>query len=193
LGNSTGAFSPRPRLLPFALSSSSFVRYKALIPPSSYSWTSSIIYFGAIAAVFPTLIISTSTFPPFVCFRVNTVFPSSTVQKVPAGKYMAFNGAMWGVLLMASAAVKNYHGMLAVRFILGLFEAVIFAGMGLIVSMWWTRAEQPWRTAVYVLFYLFSFSFTRLHGFLLQDVLHPLFYHERYLELRVRLLHWNSS
>jgi hypothetical protein len=68
---------------------------------------------------------------------------------------MAFNGAMWGVLLMCSAATRSYGGMMAVRFILGLFEAVIFAGMGLIVSMWWTRAEQPWRTAVCV----FSLSF----------------------------------
>lgn len=51
---------------------------------------------------------------------------------------------------MCSAACKSYATLMVVRFILGLFEAVIFAGMGLIVSMWWTRREQPWRTAVYV-------------------------------------------
>ncbi|GAA6048757.1 hypothetical protein JCM3770_003944 [Rhodotorula araucariae] len=92
-----------------------------------YSWTSSSIYFGAILAVFPTLII---------------------MQKAPAGKWLAGNCAAWGIILMASAACKNFAGFFAARFILGLFEAVIFAGAGLIVSAWWTRSEQPWRSAV---------------------------------------------
>lgn len=49
---------------------------------------------------------------------------------------------------MCSAASKNYAGLLVARFILGLFESVIFAGFGIIVAAWWTKSEQPWRTAV---------------------------------------------
>ncbi|BGP20610.1 hypothetical protein JCM10213_007144 [Rhodosporidiobolus nylandii] len=92
-----------------------------------YSWTSSIIYFGAIIAVYPTLM---------------------AMQKAPAGRYMAVNCAAWGIIMMAMSACKSFAGLMVARFILGLFEAVIFAGTGLFVAMWWKRNEQPWRTAV---------------------------------------------
>lgn len=49
---------------------------------------------------------------------------------------------------MASAAAKNFAGLLVARFILGLFEACIFAGFGLVISAYWTKKEQTWRTAV---------------------------------------------
>ena len=39
-------------------------------------------------------------------------------------------------------------GLAAARFILGLFESIIFAGFGVIISAWWKKEEQPWRTAV---------------------------------------------
>ncbi|GAA6038691.1 hypothetical protein JCM8097_002348 [Rhodosporidiobolus ruineniae] len=92
-----------------------------------YSWTSSVIYCGALLGVYPTLMI---------------------MQRLPAGRYMAVNCAIWGIILMASAACKNYAGLMVARFFLGLFESVIFAGSGLIVAMYWKRSEQPWRTAV---------------------------------------------
>ncbi|GJN94163.1 hypothetical protein Rhopal_007237-T1 [Rhodotorula paludigena] len=67
---------------------------------------------------------------------------------MPAGKWMSANCMAWGIILCASAACKDFGGLMAARFILGLFEAIIFAGAGLIVAMWWKRPEQPWRTAV---------------------------------------------
>lgn len=92
-----------------------------------YSWVSSIIYFGAISAVFPSLFI---------------------MQRVRAAKWLSFNCMVWGIILMSMAACKSYAGLMVSRFILGLFEAVIFGGFGLIVAMWWKKEEQPWRTAV---------------------------------------------
>ncbi|GAA6020772.1 hypothetical protein JCM10207_002018 [Rhodosporidiobolus poonsookiae] len=92
-----------------------------------YSWISSAISFGVILAVYPTLFL---------------------MQKMPAGKYMAANCAAWGIILMCSAAAKNFAGLFVARFVLGLFEAVIFAGMGLIISAWWLKHEQGWRNAV---------------------------------------------
>lgn len=50
--------------------------------------------------------------------------------------------------VQCSAAATNFVGLLIARFILGLFESVIFAGFGIIVAAWWTKREQPWRTAV---------------------------------------------
>ena len=92
-----------------------------------YSWTSSIIYFGAICGVFPSLFI---------------------MQRVPAAKWLSGNTMVWGIVLMAMAGVKSFAGLMVSRFILGLAESVIFGGFGLIVSMWWKKEEQPWRVAV---------------------------------------------
>lgn len=92
-----------------------------------YNWISSIIYFGAIIAVFPSLFL---------------------MQKIPTGKWLSFNASVWGIILMCSAACKSFGGLLAARFILGLFEACIFAGFGLVISAYWTKKEQTWRTAV---------------------------------------------
>lgn len=49
-----------------------------------------------------------------------------------------------GIILMSMAAVKNFAGLMISRFILGVFESVIFGGFGLIVAMWWKKEEQPW-------------------------------------------------
>ncbi|GAA5897753.1 hypothetical protein JCM5296_000872 [Sporobolomyces johnsonii] len=92
-----------------------------------YSWISSILYFGSIVAVFPMIL---------------------NMQSWPAGRYFAANTAAWGIILMASAAAKNFTGIMIARFILGLFESIIFASSGIFVTMWWRRHEQPWRTAV---------------------------------------------
>lgn len=83
------------------------------------------------------------------------------------GKWLSGNVMIWGILLLASAGVKNFAGLMVslfalrlisaraqpfrlqiVRFILGIFESCIFGGFGLIVAMWWKTGEQPWRTAV---------------------------------------------
>ena len=46
------------------------------------------------------------------------------------------------------ACLHLYRGLAAARFVLGLFESVIFAGFGIVIAAWWKKSEQPWRTAV---------------------------------------------
>lgn len=57
------------------------------------------------------------------------------MQKFPAAKYIAFNCFMWGVLMMVLLACDSYASVAIVRLILGAFEAIIFAGYGLIMVM----------------------------------------------------------
>ncbi|WWC67173.1 uncharacterized protein I206_101080 [Kwoniella pini CBS 10737] len=92
-----------------------------------YSWTSSIIYFGAIAAIIPSLM---------------------AMQRLPPHIYISFNVSVWGIITLCLPACKTFAQVMVVRTLLGVFESVIFAGFGLIVSMWWTREEQPLRTAI---------------------------------------------
>ncbi|OCF32114.1 allantoate permease [Kwoniella heveanensis BCC8398] len=92
-----------------------------------YSWTSAVIYFGAILAIIPSL---------------------ALMQKLPTNLYISTMVLLWGVITMCMAASKNYADLIGIRFLLGCFESVIFAGFGLIISMWYTREEQPLRVAI---------------------------------------------
>jgi MFS family permease len=58
----------------------------------------------------------------------------------------------WSILLCCHVAAKNYAGMLVLRFLLGMFEASISPAMMNIVSMFYTRDEQPLRMCVFLAF-----------------------------------------
>lgn len=59
---------------------------------------------------------------------------------------------IWSILLCCHAAVKNYAGMLAIRFLLGMFEASISPAIMTIVSMFYSREEQPLRMCIFLAF-----------------------------------------
>ncbi|KAK8020198.1 hypothetical protein PG990_005336 [Apiospora arundinis] len=93
-----------------------------------YSWLSSCFYFGWLIWAIPSNLI---------------------MQRCPPAYYLAFNILMWGVLLMAQAAAKNFAGLLALRILSGAFEAIADPAFMLITSMYYTRAEQPSRIAAW--------------------------------------------
>ncbi|WVR04194.1 hypothetical protein IAU60_001194 [Kwoniella sp. DSM 27419] len=92
-----------------------------------YSWASSIIFFGSMLTVFPQ---------SWLC------------QRLPTGKIFACNVFMFGIMTFATMGAKSAGGLQAIRFILGMFEGVNTSGAGLVISMWWKKEEQGWRTVV---------------------------------------------
>lgn len=75
------------------------------------------------------------------------------LQLLSLGDYT--DGLRWRTKLRVSLIIPRVavpdpgrSGLAAARFILGLFESIIFAGFGVIISAWWKKEEQPWRTAV---------------------------------------------
>ncbi|OWP05989.1 hypothetical protein B2J93_6313 [Marssonina coronariae] len=93
-----------------------------------YSWLGSIFYFGYLFAEFPILWL---------------------LGKVPIGKYVAICLFAWGGTLCCMAASHNFAGLATVRFVLGVLEAGILPSLMLMNSMWYTREEQPLRTALW--------------------------------------------
>ncbi|KAF9024585.1 MFS general substrate transporter [Hymenopellis radicata] len=91
---------------------------------SEYSWLSSVFYFGWLAWALPT---------------------NFLMQKFPLNKYLAFNIFMWGVLLMAQAASRNFTDLAVLRVLSGAFEATADPAFVLITSTWYTRSQQPTR------------------------------------------------
>jgi MFS transporter, ACS family, allantoate permease len=98
---------------------------------TQYNWLGSMFYFGYLAWEFPT---------------------NRLLQRLPLGKYSAFNVIMWGTVLSCFAAVKNFSGAVAIRFFLGVFESAVTPGFALLTSQWYTKAEQGTRTGIWFSF-----------------------------------------
>lgn len=63
------------------------------------------------------------------------------------GMYICVAVVIWGVISAATAAVKTYSQLLAVRAVLGVVEAVFFPGAIYYLSAWYTKAELGKRFA----------------------------------------------
>ena len=91
-----------------------------------YSWLGSIFYFGYMAGQYPA---------------------GYLMQRFRLGKFLACTTLVWGVILITTPACRNFAGIATNRFFLGLLESAINPGFVLIMSMWYTSAEQPLRLA----------------------------------------------
>ena len=58
----------------------------------------------------------------------------------------------WGTVLACFAAVKNFSGAVAIRFLLGVCEASVTPGFALLTSQWYTKREQGLRTGIWFSF-----------------------------------------
>ncbi|KAF2729822.1 allantoin permease [Polyplosphaeria fusca] len=96
-----------------------------------YSWVAAIFNFGYLFWALPA---------------------NYLIQRLPVSKYTGTMILTWAVILCCHVAAKNYAGMLALRFLLGMFEASISPAIMNIVSMFYTRSEQPLRMCIFLAF-----------------------------------------
>ncbi|KAL4780659.1 N2227-like protein-domain-containing protein [Aspergillus varians] len=74
-----------------------------------------------------------------VCLNVRFL-----LQKYPITRVLGCNVLVWGIALCCSTAAQNYAGLLALRIILGIAEAVVAPALTMYTSMWYTRrASTP--------------------------------------------------
>lgn len=52
-------------------------------------------------------------------------FEGYILQKISPGRWLGVNVILWGMVTASTAAVTNYHGLLACRIFLGVFEAAM--------------------------------------------------------------------
>ncbi|KAL4967187.1 putative MFS transporter [Aspergillus stella-maris] len=93
-----------------------------------YNWLGTIIYIGILVGEYPT---------------------NFLLQKLPIAKYLAGNVFLWGVVIMCTAASKNFPGLMVVRFLLGIFESCVQPTFIIMTSMWFTREEQTLLTSLW--------------------------------------------
>lgn len=76
-------------------------------------------------------------------------FSSILIVKVPHRILMPCLCLGWGIAQTCMAATHNYGGLMATRFLLGLFEAGCLPLFSVITAQWYRRAEQPIRVAAW--------------------------------------------
>lgn len=86
-------------------------------------------------------------------------FSSWLIVKVPHRILMPSLVLGWGVAQAFMALCHDYHGLLATRAFLGLFEAGCLPLFSIITSQWYRRAEQPMRVACWYVTNGFSTMF----------------------------------
>ncbi|KAH7385403.1 major facilitator superfamily domain-containing protein [Phaeosphaeria sp. MPI-PUGE-AT-0046c] len=71
------------------------------------------------------------------------------IGRYPAQKVMAISIFLWGLMVIIMTQCRNYSSALAVRFIMGIFEAAVTPGLTLMTGFWYTRREIPLRQCIW--------------------------------------------
>lgn len=95
---------------------------------AQYGWFTSLFYLAYLVAEYPWM----------------WAVQKSRMARIVGGCVLA-----WGAVLMLTAATEHFPGLAACRFLLGVFEAPITTCFMLIVAMWYTRPEQPFRAGLF--------------------------------------------
>lgn len=88
---------------------------------NQYSWLTTCIYIAVLVVEYPT---------------------NWTIQRVPIAKYLSLNIMLWGTVLALHSVANSFASILALRTLLGIFEAVCQPSFLLLSSMWYKREEQ---------------------------------------------------
>lgn len=76
-------------------------------------------------------------------------FSSYLVVKLPPKILMSGMCLGWGIAQACMGAAHSFGGLMATRFLLGLFEAGCLPLFSILTSQWYLRAEQPIRVAAW--------------------------------------------
>lgn len=94
-----------------------------------YSWVAAIFNFGYLFWAYPS---------------------NHIIQKVPVAKYTGIMIFTWAIILICHIFASNYAGMLALRFILGMFEAGISPTCMMICGMFYSKQDQAFRMCTFL-------------------------------------------
>ncbi|KAI0739402.1 MFS transporter [Daedaleopsis nitida] len=85
-----------------------------------------------------------------VAFTIIQTPSNYMLKQFRPSRWMALMMFCWGVMTMLLAAVQNFGGLVAVRFLLGAFESGLFPGQVYILTFWYRPEERAVRIALIV-------------------------------------------
>ena len=84
----------------------------------------------------------------YVSYTVFETPSNYMLKKFRPSRWIAFLMFSWGAMTMILGGVKNFGGLIAVRFLLGMFEAGLFPGMVYVLTFWYRPEERALRIAL---------------------------------------------
>ncbi|RDW57236.1 putative major facilitator superfamily permease-3 [Coleophoma crateriformis] len=85
-------------------------------------------------------------FIPYILLEV----PSNIIiKKIAPSTWLASIMVLWGIATIGQGLVRNFGGLVAMRFIVGVFEAGLFPGCIYLISMYYERYELQWRLTMF--------------------------------------------
>lgn len=98
----------------------------------------------------------TILFVPYIIFEI----PSNIMlKKLSPHVWLSICIFSFGIIVIAQGFVKNYSGIIATRFFLGLTESGIFPGSFYLISFWYKHEEAQKRFTVYISSVILSSAF----------------------------------
>ena len=82
-----------------------------------------------------------------VAYTIFEIPSNYLLKKYKPSRWLAFLMLLWGIITMTIAAARNYAGLLATRFFLGVFEAGLFPGIVYCLTFWYKPNERALRVA----------------------------------------------
>ncbi|KAL4994509.1 major facilitator superfamily domain-containing protein [Aspergillus recurvatus] len=95
------------------------------------------------------------------------------IKRYSARIMLSFMTVVWGICALCQCAAHNFGGLLAIRIILGIFEAGFFAGSTFYFTLFYTRNEMGFRLAILQSFAVLASAFSGLISFGLFQINHP--------------------
>ncbi|KAF8845028.1 MFS general substrate transporter [Paxillus ammoniavirescens] len=88
---------------------------------------------------------------PYSRSRINpTQVPSNVILKrLRPSIWLSILMVLWGVMMAVQGLITNYGGLMAMRWLLGTFEAGLFPGVTYYLSCWYKRSEFGIRMAIF--------------------------------------------
>ncbi|RMY10163.1 hypothetical protein D0867_08486 [Hortaea werneckii] len=111
------------------------IREDTNLKGQEYSWLTTCIYIAILIVEYP----------------INRL-----VQILPIGKFLGTAIIGWGAILCLHAACHNFKGLVTVRTLLGIFEAVCQPTFLVMSGMWYKRSEQAETGEIYTATLFFS-------------------------------------
>ncbi|RDW80905.1 MFS transporter-18 [Coleophoma crateriformis] len=87
----------------------------------------------------------------YVSYAVCEMPQGYLMQRFPTAKYLGIQVILWGVCVTMNCACKNFASLVALRVLLGCFEAAVAPALMLITAMWYKKNEQPLRIGIWYL------------------------------------------
>ncbi|EON66851.1 hypothetical protein W97_06253 [Coniosporium apollinis CBS 100218] len=84
----------------------------------------------------------------FVGYLLGQIPSNMFLTRTRPSHYMGIAMMLWAVVSALTAVVKNFHGLLLVRFFLGVTEAPYYPGAVYLLSIFYTRKEIATRIAI---------------------------------------------